>query len=120
MSHCFGYQSSKVIKNPNTIADIIAKVKKHVQSLESVVLTSRDCKYNKVCFFYFNNVFDFAKMLHKVKKKLLKLDSFCKIGESHYTDKFLTALVTTKKIFGPLLAKSTLLFLLKELIEFQL
>ncbi len=59
-------------------------------------------------------------MLYKVKKKLLKLDSFCKIGESHYTDKFSIALVTTKKLFEQLLAKSTLYFLLKELMKFQL
>lgn len=51
INNCFFYNRYEAVKNLNTIAKIIAKVKSGFQLLKNVVFISFDCKYNEISLF---------------------------------------------------------------------
>ena len=99
INNCLSYNGCEAVKNLSTITKIIAKIKSRFQPSGSAVFTAFDYEYNKLSLSDCNNVIDFAEKLCKAKNKLLKLDTFCKIGKPHFIHKFLSSLGPSFDIF---------------------
>lgn len=78
---------------------ILSKIKLKFKPSRSTVFIFLDKNYHKLILANYNNIIDYAEKLRKNKNKLLKLDSLCKIGESHFIYKFVSNLDLKFEIF---------------------